>query len=134
MKHEAIKLLEQALAMMKAQDSVDEPFKFIPGEFVQVSNDGNDWWVRIFDNYDPDRNYPYWAHDSDRLLKCSWKYCRLPKDVPNILIRFPGSECPVGENVLVVAFSNDTRLFMDAAKRIYWERVTHYMIFDLPTK
>ena len=110
----------------------EEKAKFIPGEVVQYRDyDSGSYKLGVFIGMQG-RTFITRSIGSDSGDRgASWNQCRLPKDVPGILIRHDGSDvCPVSDKAKWAVIMDDT----DKSVRITrvtdfrWKRASYYVI------
>lgn len=104
--------------------------KFITGEFVQARDHlSENWTLGVYIEQLVNRDYPHRVTVAG-LGGISFKLCRLPKDVPGILIRHDGSgRCPVdGENISITVFPFHGRPSIERASYVNWPLIRYYVI------
>lgn len=116
-----MKLLIEKLEKMIPPRPAKTESEFIQGEWVQVRDDDGDPWVLCrFVSFGVGLgDYPY-KTDSDGNEDEWWKHCRLPVDVPGILVRHTGGGCQVSDKdvkVLAILWNGHTNI----AKASGWE-------------
>ena len=127
--------LRRAVKTMSPREAAVKD-EFISRELVQAKDHKDDAWM--LGNYIGPRyseDYPYNVKVSG-VGDLSFVYCRLPKDVPSILIRHDGNdECPVSDGkakVLVIENQDKTlsteNIGIGLAENIFWRRIKFYMI------
>lgn len=126
--------LEAYLAEL-ARLKEEEKAKFITAEFVQARDDQSENWI-LGGYIDPLVNHEYRHRVAVAGLGgTAFKFCRLPKDVPGILIRHDGSDvCPVSDGkAKVLVIENQDKFSTKAigvslAENIFWMRIKFYII------
>mgnify|MGYP003394257194 FL=1 len=122
-----LKVCHAELAKLKE----GEKTRFIPGEFVQCRDfEDENWMLGNYIWLSANEDYPHRVNLAGT-GDASHKHCRLPKDVPGILIRHDGGDvCPVsngGERVLVIS-KDDNSLRIIKAACFNWKYASHYVI------
>lgn len=110
--------LEAARQKVKELESriEKEQQEFLSTEIMQVRDyEGGVWNLSSFDSKDNSGTHPFYCGDTP------YKYCRRPVDVPGVLVRWMGGECPVSDgNKRVLAFLRGGGCCIDVANIHQW--------------